>query len=508
MRTKRIVYNTISRLFYSAVAAVSGLIIPRLILSHFGSDYYGVITSITQFMGYIAILSMGAYSVTQVALFKPLAEENIFSISRIIRASEMFMRKIAFIFAGAVVFFAMLYPFLVIDDFEWSFTFVMVFILGVGPFVQYYLWITYNILLEADQRGYVAMLVHSIALLINVPITAYFIISGFAIQLVYLISALVLMAPVFFIYFFVKKNYKLIKTIEPDVSALKQRWDAFAHQFSNFIKTNSDIVIVTLFLGILEVSVYAVYYLIISSISTLIGGFLGGGILPALGNMFAKNETKSIQDTLRFYEFITNTLSTLLFTCTALLIVQFISIYTTGVYDVNYYRPIFAYLVCTAQFSFMLRMPYESVVYVAGHFKQTRNGAIAEAVIHVVVSLSLVYFLGIVGVAIGALCSTVFRTVQYAFYASQNIVKRHARIAVKKFLISLLSAGIIITISRLLPEMNIVSYAAWILHALPVFGIAVGVTALVVAIFYREEFNMLIKGILRIMNKNAIAQDS
>ena len=150
----------------------------------------------------------------------------------------------------------------------------------------------------------------------------------------------------------------------------------------------------------------------------------------------------------------------------------------------------------------MLRAPYESMVYAAGHFKQTRNGAIAEAVMQVVVSLSLVYFLGIVGVAIGALCSAIFRTVQYAIYVSRNIVERCAWTAIKKFLLSLLSASLVIIITRYLPVMTDISYIAWILHALPVFGIAVGVTALVSAVFYREEVIMLIKGLLRIVNKN------
>jgi O-antigen/teichoic acid export membrane protein len=258
---------------------------------------------------------------------------------------------------------------------------------------------------------------------------------------------------------------------------------------------------VTLFLGVFEVSVYAVYYLIIRNISIIITGFIGPGVTAAFGNMIAKKEEKNVRDTLRFYEFIVNALSTLLYTCTALLIVQFVSVYTQGVDDVNYYRPIFAYLVCIAQFSYMLRAPYESVVYAAGHFKQTRNGAIAEAIIQVVISLALIYFLGLIGVAIGALCSAIFRTVQYAIYVSRNIVERSVWTVIRKFLISILSASLIILVARYLPEMAEVGYIAWILHALPIFGVAVGVTVLVAVVFYREEVIMLINGLSKVMNR-------
>jgi hypothetical protein len=249
--------------------------------------------------------------------------------------------------------------------------------------------------------------------------------------------------------------------------------------------------------------VYAVYFLVIRNISIIITGFVGPGVTAAFGNMLTKKEENNVRDTLRFYEFIVNTLSTLLYTCTALLIIQFVTVYTSGVDDVNYYRPVFAFLVCIAQFSQMLRAPYESVVYAAGHFKQTRNGAIAEAVIQVSISITLVYFLGIVGVAIGALCSAIFRTVQYAVYVSRNIVKRSVWIAIKKFVLSLISAAVIIAFVQFLPEMNAISYIAWILHALPVFGIAVGVMTSVTVIFYREEAVMLIKGLLKIVKGNA-----
>jgi len=507
MRTKRVAYNTISRLLLAVVAAISGLIIPRLILSHFGSDYYGVITSIAQFMSYVSVLALGAYSVTQSALYKPLSDGDLFSVSKIVRASEVFMRKIAFIFVAVVAGFAILYPLLVIDDFEWSFTFTMILILGVGPFFQYYLWYSYCALLEADQRGYVIIIAQICALLINVVIVASMIISGHIIQIVYLVNVTILVMPSFFIYFYTRKHYRLIKPVEPDSDAIKQRWDAFAHQVSVFVRTNMDIIIVTFFLGVLEVSVYAVYFFVLRNISTIIASFIGPGVTAAFGNMLAKNEEKNVQDTLRFYEFLVNSLATLLYTCAALLIVQFVTVYTSGVYDVNYYRPVFGYLVCVSLFIQVLRTPYESVVYAAGHFKQTRNGAIVEAVIQVAISITLINFLGLVGVAIGAICAAVFRTVQYAMYVSKNIVERSTWTAIKKFVLSLTSAGVIVLIVRNLPGMTDINYLAWILYALAVFAIALSVTVVTAIAFYRNESAMLFKGLLKVVNKNATGSE-
>lgn len=47
----------------------------------------------------------------------------------------------------------------------------------------------------------------------------------------------------------------------------------------------------------------------------------------------------------------------------------------------------------------------------AGHYKETQYGAIAEAVVNIIVSVILVGTYGIVGVAIGTLLAMVVRSV-------------------------------------------------------------------------------------------------
>ena len=98
MRTKKALMNTVALLIYQIVAAICGLILPRLILSSFGSNYNGIVSSINQFINCVVLLRSGVGAVTRFALYKPLSEKNYVSISRIIKATELFMRKIAIIF--------------------------------------------------------------------------------------------------------------------------------------------------------------------------------------------------------------------------------------------------------------------------------------------------------------------------------------------------------------------------------------------------------------------------
>ena len=92
--------------------------------------------------------------------------------------------------------------------------------------------------------------------------------------------------------------------------------------------------------------------------------------------------------------------------------------------DVEYIRPLFALLTVLSSVFNCFRIPYRVIVINVGHYKQTKNGAIMEAVLHIVISVLGVIKFGLIGVAFGALVAMVFRSCQYAIYLSNNIMHR------------------------------------------------------------------------------------
>ncbi len=114
------------------------------------------------------------------------------------------------------------------------------------------------------------------------------------------------------------------------------------------------------------------------------------GAEAAFGNMIAKDEMKVLNKNLSTFEFVIYSASIIMFTSMALLIIPFISIYTKGITDINYFRPTFGYLIAIAEFFFCIRIPYQAITRAAGHYSQTRNGAIFETILNIVVSLILV----------------------------------------------------------------------------------------------------------------------
>ena len=113
MRKKSLALTTIFSLIYQVVVVICGIILPKLYMKYFGSELNGLVTSITQFLGFITLLEAGVGNVVQSSLYRPLAQKDDAEISKIIISSNRFFRKIALILAVYVAGLMVFYPFLV-----------------------------------------------------------------------------------------------------------------------------------------------------------------------------------------------------------------------------------------------------------------------------------------------------------------------------------------------------------------------------------------------------------
>ena len=74
MKNKVTLVNMISSLALQVCTIISGFIIPKIILSYFGSDVNGLISSLNQFLSYISLLEGGVTGVVAANLYKPKSE--------------------------------------------------------------------------------------------------------------------------------------------------------------------------------------------------------------------------------------------------------------------------------------------------------------------------------------------------------------------------------------------------------------------------------------------------
>ena len=121
-RGKKLVLTNMSSLLLQFTNVICGFILPRLILRNFGSDINGLVNSITQFLGVISLLDLGVGSVVRSALYKPLADDNIVNISKIYVSANHFFKRLGAIFLGYVILLMIIYPLIVINEFDYIYT--------------------------------------------------------------------------------------------------------------------------------------------------------------------------------------------------------------------------------------------------------------------------------------------------------------------------------------------------------------------------------------------------
>lgn len=480
--------NTISSLSLQIVTALIGLVLPRLMIGAYGSEVNGLISSIAQFLSYISLMEAGTGSVMKAALFKPLVDGDTKAVSSVIAAFRGFFRKIACLFLVYLSIVAVAYPFLSKNpSFSYSYIFWMTIILGIGTFSQYFFSITYQLLLQADQKIYFVEIVQIITLILNFVACALLIAFNVEIHIVKLISTFVFLLRPLAINIYVRKKYCLDYKATPDKSSMKQCWDGFGHHIAYFMHRNTDVAILTIFSTYSEISVYAVYNTVVHSIQVLINS-LSSSVTSKFGELYAKKDDKSLNRAFVQYETLTFNISTLLFTVTGIMIVPFVHVYTLGITDADYQRELFGFLLVLAEFMYATRTPYSNLVFAAGRFRDTRNGALLEAGINLALSIILVNWLGIVGVAIGTLVAMIYRTVDYAVYLSKHILKRPIGYFLRNLLLSMSVFAIGMLLSKLLILPNFVfdNFISWVVCA-SIITVSCTVILLIIQLLFNKK---------------------
>lgn len=497
-RTKKAMLNTVFELLLEAVTVICSFILPRLILVHFGSAYNGITSSITQFIGYVALMKAGIGGVTRAALYMPLAENDFTKLSSIVNATSRFMRKIAVIFAISIVLMAVFYPFIVENDFEWFFSASLVLTLSISTFVQYFFGLTYQTVLQADQKTYIISFISILTTILNTVLASALILLGCGIHLVKLASAIVFIFPPMFYNIWVKKTYHIDTKIAPDYGTISQRWDAFGHQVAGFVNSNSPIIFTTIFLSVKEVSVYTIYNMVSSALKKLVHAFASGAT-AAFGNLMANRENKLLKNRFEQFECLIFYLTTMVVALTVIVIVPFIKIYTNGITDVNYIRPALAILISISIYFYGVKLPYEQIVYAAGEFKNTRNGAFMEAIINIVVSLIMVNFMGVNGIVLGTIVAALYRVIRYHIYVCDSIIPRRKISILVHFvytMVCIVASGIA---CNFIPFGTPNGYFEWILQATIAGIVVLAVSTLLAMLVYRKRLFSIFKLILRLV---------
>ncbi|MDZ5473312.1 hypothetical protein SM124_16460 [Bacillus sp. 31A1R] len=443
MRTKRAIRIVLSSTLLQLIIVFSGLLLPRFFLEAYGSEVNGLVASIKQFLGYFSIAGAGIAVASNAALYKPLAEQDINQTNGILAATKAYFYQTGFIFSLLLLLFIASFPFIIQTNLSSSFIMLAIFIIGLGAIVEQVLVNKFTVLLVADQRNYIISRTTTVGVIINTVVSILFIKLNFSVLTILLVTTLTFYLRLLLMKRYIRKNYpKVDFNVKPSMDAIKGRWDAFGYQISGIITVYSPVVIISIFCGLKEASVYSIYNMVFGSL-TMIVSIFSAGLSASFGNIIASDEKKVLIKSFNTYEHLYFMVTFFCYLCALILIIPFVSLYTKGINDINYILPTLGVLFVCCGLTYSLRIPYVILVEAAGKYKENKMLNIYEAILNIVLSLILVRYYGILAVLIAGFITGMIRTILFIVFTHKNILNRSHHKVIIRLLVNMVAVLII-----------------------------------------------------------------
>lgn len=497
--------NFTCSILLQVITAIIGLFLPKLMIGEFGSDVNGLITSITHFLSYISLVEGGIGAIFRASLYKPLARNDNDQLSRVVVTQKRFYRRLGFFFILYVVILSIIYPLIVKTDVDHQYIVILILIICVGTALEYFISLPYTALITADQHVRIVSVVSILTITINFFTSIILIRLHCSFVAVKTATCVIMTAKPLLYSLYVKKNYKLDPNAIPDDSILEQRWNGMVHHIAYFLHSNIDIMLLTVFVGTGAVSVYSIYFAIISGIQKVLSAF-SSGVSAGIGHLLWDSDEKRINEVVDEYEFTYGMSATVLFSITIVLIVPFVRIYSRNISDENYIAPLFAYTLVLAQWLYCFRHMYSLISDSANMFKKTQYGAIMESGLNLIVSLILLFVFDSVemklfGIAFGTLVGMLSRYLFEIVFLSRNVLKRPIWKPFKMLLSSVFIMIITVLITNIWIPSTIDTYTKWVTIAVVVSVTSLVSFVLVAFFLYKRELMSLCRRLSNLWRK-------
>ena len=460
---KKIRNNLVVGILSQLVTALLAVIVPKMVLSAYGSEVNGLISSVTQIYTYIALLEAGVGTATVQALYKYIGNNQ--KSNEVLSATNKYYHRTGFLYLLSIIVFSVVYPLVIRTDIPLITIVLVILFNGLGSVINYFFQGKYFLLLQAEGKTYIQTTLNMLTNVLKNVATILLIYCGFDVVVVQMISMFVSLIQMLFVTWYIKKYYSWINlSVKPDRKAISQSKNVLVHQVSSLVFSNTDMIVLSIFCGLKVTSVYSLYSLLLSLFSKLLTSFTNS-VVFSLGQAFFTDKKRFIRiyDVCEWF-YITIVFAT--YTVANYFITPFLKIYTSGVTDIDYIDKYLPLLFISTSLLAGVRSAASQAINVAGHFQRTQYRSIAESVINITVSLVMVQFLGIYGVLIGTIAALMYRSNDMILYTSKHILNRSAWPTYRRWVVNMVLFIAALFINNFL-TINMTTYWEIILYCIP-----------------------------------------
>ena len=473
---KTVILNFILTFLISVIT----FLINKYFVNYLGIQNLGLMKLFTQLLAYLNLAEIGLASASSYALYKPLSEKDYKQISIIVNTITSLYNKIFLFILLVGLLLNPIIPFFIKDKIidkniylYWS--------LYVISTALSYSFIKYSVLFTADQKFGFVRLVQGGSKIFCQILQIFVIVK---LQL-FLIFILLLILDNIIQYVFYKihyqKYYSYIFKIEiKDKSITKNLKNLFWHKIAGLVVYNTDLILISKFISLEIVGIYASYQMIIQMIMTIINIVLNV-LKPKIGKFIAENNKEKIYNYWKKLDILLLFCSILFSFCTYKLIDDFIILWIGK----NFVLPKLTIILI------LINLFVQSFKKITDIFKEGSGFfddillPILEAIINLILSVILVHYIGLNGIIIGTVVSNILiNTISRPILVFKRCFGQDIKDYIKIYgnyliliIISILSCNFIL---KFIPLKIVSSWFDWIIN-----GVIVGsVTFVIVFVIF------------------------
>lgn len=397
MRTKHSFYNFIVSLITSVLLPLVGFVKISLFVSLYGSDINGLQLTIAQIIMFLNICELAFSLAFRQLLFKPLADDDHETVLKIYHGA-----KKVFNFTGTAVLIigcliALVFPFFAQSPLDYIQT-VGTFAILCIPYGISYFMMGPNFVIIADQQEYkINIWIQSFAILRMVLMIGVILLKMSFFWIIIIEGANILISN-FVARKIALKAYPWLKD-EPkdkdDKSFQQSAKYTIIQRLSILCTSNTDNIVITMFMGYQMTSIFGVYSYLTDSVSKIINSAITSPI-NSFGNLFNDNRADAYNVFTEFFNFATYVASVISI-CIFVVMNEFL-VYWMKDPELYSVTIVVAFLFAINIFYLTMREPIIISRDANGLFKNAKNNAYLMAVSKVLLSVIFIRFWGIAGV--------------------------------------------------------------------------------------------------------------
>ena len=405
-RTINSIRNSLTSIIANIVAILVAFIAQTMFIKLLGSEYLGLNGLFTNILTLLSLFDLGIGSAIVYNMYKPLAENDTETIKSLLKFYKKTYNIIAMIILLVGSFLIPIIE-IFVGNISINVNIKLVYFLFLISTSASYVLVSKRNLLYANQESYIVNIVHScyVIVLNFCQIFVLYLTKNYYLYLVIKIICQLIENIVISIICNIVHPYVLEKSSPLDKEKEKSIFNnvkaLILHKLGGVIVLGTDNIIISKFIGLIEVGLYSNYYLIINTSSSFFGQIITS-ITASVGNLLISSDERKSYDIFKKVRFINFWISC--FTATAIMcaIQPFIRIWIGD----NYMLSSVTVLVLVINyFQKLQRMSYSIFKDSAGIWREDRIVPLIEAGLNILFSLIFVHYFGLTGVFLGTIVS-------------------------------------------------------------------------------------------------------